>query len=345
VRVLIVVLAALAVFALWLTVEGSGGAGIAFLYVVPVALAAWWYGRRAGLATVVVCTVLYLVSVAIDPVDDVVVSALVRVAAMVATAVVVAELRRRTAMLADTTRELSAIRDALTPAAMPKLPGLDVAVQYIPAERGVSGDFYLLTNGPTVSIAMVGDVCGHGPAAAQRATFARATLASVAASCDDPGEILDLVNRTLAERWTSGEFLTVTCIAHDAIAGTVRWATAGHPPPIRLSDLTELDGRAGVPLGIDGDGTFVTHEGALHPRDGVLLYTDGVLDARAGAVRFGEERLRALLAECSGAPAAEIVDRLARAVGEFAGRRLPDDVCILALRSVPDEVSPRPSTA
>ena len=332
-RLLWIVVVAAAVFAGRVAVGGSS-AGVAFLFVVPVGLATWWFGRGAGFAAATACLGLYLIAAAIEPEDALVVAVLLRAAVLIATVVLVHELRDRSERLEQDHSELAALREALTPAAMPKLPGLDVAVEFLPAEHGVSGDFYLLTNGPGgTNIAIVGDVCGHGPAAAQRATFARATLASVAASSDDPEEILSLVNRTLLERWTPANFLTATCIVHDPGRGTVAWATAGHPSPIRLSDLTELDGVRAAPLGVDPAMRFPAQVGPLRPPDGLLLYTDGLLDARGPTDRFGEQRLRAALADQARGTATEVVEALTLAVGSFADRRFGDDVCIIALRA------------
>ncbi len=332
-RLLWIAAAALAVLVARV-VAGGNSAGVAFLFVVPVGLATWWFGRTAGFATAAACLGLYLVAATIDPGDALVFAIVLRAAVLAATVVLVHELRDRSERLEQEHSELAALREALTPAAMPKLPGLDVAVEFLPAEHGVSGDFYLLTNGPGgTNIAIVGDVCGHGPAAAQRATFARATLASVAASSDDPEEILSLVNRTLLERWTAANFLTAACICHDPRRGTIRWATAGHPSPIRLSDLTELDGVRAAPLGVDAATRFPAQVGRFAPPEGLLLYTDGLLDARGPTDRFGEERLHATLAGHARGSATEVVEALTRAVGDFADRRFGDDVCVIALRA------------
>jgi serine phosphatase RsbU (regulator of sigma subunit) len=329
-----VVAAALLIFALRLSFTGGGAVGIAFLFTIPVGLATWWFGRRAGLWVAAACVGLYLAAVAIRPVDQVLASTAVRAVTLLAVVLVVGELRARTASLAATVDELDSLRLALTPPTLPQLPGLDAAVAFLPAEHGVSGDFYLLTNGPRgTNIAIVGDVCGHGPAAAKQATFARATLASVAASCVDPAEILDLVNRTLIERWEGGDYMTACCIVHDPVVHTVRWATAGHPPPIRLSDLTELPTEDGTPLGVYQRVHFRSQQLPLPPPDGVLMYTDGLLDARRGADRYGEKRLHDTLTACATSPPAEIVQSLRRSVSQYAGDRFKDDVCVLALRA------------
>jgi serine phosphatase RsbU (regulator of sigma subunit) len=326
---------ALAVFVLRLGLSGGGSVGVAFLYVVPVGLAAWSFGLRAALAVAAACVALYVLTVSVYPVDHVVGAIIVRAAVLAATAVLVAELSAQRGRLAATTDELHALRQALTPSAVPTLAGLDVAVKFMPAEHGVSGDFYLLTNGPNgTNIAIVGDVCGHGPAAAQRATFARATIASVAASAEDPGEILQLVNATLVERWSDANFLTATCIVHDPARESVSWATAGHPRPIRLGDLRELDG-GGPPLGLLAEAQFAGGRAVFAPPDGLLLYTDGLLDVKRQASRFGRQRLDRILAPCADGSAAEIAETLSEAARRFAGEAFPDDVCIMVLRSTP----------
>ena len=328
--------ATLAVFVLRLGLHGSEDVGISFLYVVPVGLASWWFGIRAGVAVAAGCMGLYALTIALYPVDHVVGATIVRSGVLLAAAVIAAELSTQGRRLGDATDELHAIRQALTPAAIPSLPGLDVAVKFLPAEHGVSGDFYLLTNGPKgTNIAIVGDVCGHGPAAAQRATFARATLASVAASAEDPAEILRLVNATLLERWTDHNFLTATCISHDPVKQTVLWATAGHPRPIRLGDLTELGG-GGPLLGLHADAQFPAGRARLGAAVGLVLYTDGLLDAKGDTgSRFGRGRLDELLAGCAGSTAAEIAEVLTQAVRSFTRGALADDVCIMVLRSRP----------
>ena len=331
-RVGLLVAAMLAVFALRIAVEGSSQIGIGYLYVVPCAFAALWFGRRAGFVVAAASTLLYVASVVI--VDDFrPASAILRVAAMIGAVVLAAEFRARTIALADTQLELDAVRQALTPANLPQLQDIDLAVDFLPARHGVSGDFYLVTNGPgTTNTAIVADICGHGPRSAALAAFARATMASVAASCADPAELLTLVNATLVERWEGEDYLTATCVVHDPTSETLRWATAGHPAPLLLPQMTELPLR-GVPLGLFPDATYETQSTAFVPPIGVLLYTDGLIDAGNGTERFGEARLRETLGQHVGAPAKEVADALRNAVHDFAGRRLPDDVCILVLRA------------
>ena len=145
--------------------------------------------RRVG------CAVLYLIGSLIQPVPHFGATLAVRLLAFVAVAILASLLREKMTVLEHSVEELEAIRAALTPSALPQLPGIDAAAAFVPSEHGVSGDFYLLTNGPDSSaVAIVGDVVGHGPEAARLATFIRARFAAFAASTSDPAELLTLAN-------------------------------------------------------------------------------------------------------------------------------------------------------
>jgi serine phosphatase RsbU (regulator of sigma subunit) len=107
--------------------------------------------------------------------------------------------------------DLRAIRDALTPPELPQRPGLELAAAFLPAAaEGVSGDFYLVAEGPQDStVLIVGDVVGHGLQAARRAAFVRTAFAATAPFSDDPCRLLSWANTALIERaGISSEFVT-----------------------------------------------------------------------------------------------------------------------------------------
>ena len=123
------------------------------------------------------------------------------------------------ARLADAERELDdlrAIRDALTPSELPERPGLRLAAEFVPAAERVSGDFYLVAEGPQNSTVMVvGDVVGHGLRAAQRAAFVRTAFASTAPFSDAPRKLLQWANTALVDRaGTSADFVTAACMTY-----------------------------------------------------------------------------------------------------------------------------------
>lgn len=332
-RVAAVCAAALLVFVIWLIAPGPSNIGIGFFYAIPVGMATWWFGRRAGAIAVLGCGVLYCIGALIQPVDEFGVALAVRMLAFAGVATLVALLRERQLVLEHSAEELEAIRAALTPAALPQLPGVDSAATFVPSEYGVSGDFYLLTNGRDGSaIAIVGDVVGHGPEAARLATFVRARFAALAASTSDPAELLALANAALFERPDS-EHELVSAVCLRLRDRQLCWAIAGHPPPLRLPGLDELSLEGSTYLlGAEAELALCNGEVSLSSGDGVLVYTDGATDVRQGGELLGLEGLSRLLAPLTKLPAGEIVSRVERAILAWAEKPIQDDLCLLVLK-------------
>lgn len=331
-RVAAVCTVAALVFVVWLIAPGASNIGIGFFYAVPVGLATWWFGSRAGAVAVLGCGVLYCAGALIQPVDEFAVAFAVRMIALVATVVLIELLRERQLVLEHSAEELEAIRAALTPTALPQLPGVDSAAAFVPSELGVSGDFYLLTNGRDGSaIAIVGDVVGHGPAAARLATFVRARFAAFAASTSDPAELLTLANGALCERPGAEEMVSAVCLRlRDR---QLSWAIAGHPPPLHLPGLDELSLEGSTYLlGAEADLALRNGETSLPSGDGVLVYTDGATDVRRGGELLGLDGLSRLLAPLTTLPAAEIVSQVERAILDWAEKPIHDDLCLLVLK-------------
>ncbi|MGN6258743.1 MAG: PP2C family protein-serine/threonine phosphatase [Solirubrobacterales bacterium] len=334
VRIVCIAAAVVAVFVV-LALTGSYSAGVAFFFCLPIGLAAWWFGPRAGLLLAAVCTGLFAIGDAINPVPEFVLSLVVRGVFFLAVAAVVSWLAERVRALEHSAEELEAIRAALAPADLPDVPGVDAAAAFVPSELGVSGDFYLLTNGPDGStVAIVGDVVGHGPAAARLATFIRARFAAFAASTSDPAELLTLANAALAERPGHGhELVSALCVRLGPGESDVCWARAGHPPPLRLPELGELpsDGSTFL-LGVDERLELENTEATLAGSEGLVIYTDGATDVRQGREMLGLEGLRGLLAPLSGLAARVIAAEIERAVLAWADRPIRDDFCLVVLK-------------
>ncbi|HEX5374544.1 MAG TPA: PP2C family protein-serine/threonine phosphatase [Solirubrobacterales bacterium] len=334
-RIAWVCTAALVVFVAWLAAPGSADIGIGFFYAVPVGAAAWWWGARAAIAAVIGCTALYVVGAQIHPVEDFGPALATRVAAFAAVALAAVAAGRRLAMLEHSAEELEAIRAALAPSQLPDLPAVDAAAAFVPSELGVSGDFYLLTNGPDGStVAIVGDVAGHGAEAARLATFVRARFAALAASTSDPAELLMLANTALVERpRRQRKLVSAVCLRYRAQDSLLSCAVAGHPPPLRLPGLAELPLSAETfLLGATADLTLENAERSLAQGEGVLAYTDGATDVRRAGATLGLQGLRGLLASCTGLPAKEMMDRAEGAILDWAETPIRDDLCILVLK-------------
>ncbi len=247
-----------------------------------------------------------------------------------------AALRERLEVAEHELEDLRAIRDALTPPQLPQRPGLELAAAFLPATaEQVSGDFYLVAEGPQDStVLVVGDVVGHGLQAARRAAFVRTTFAATAPFSDDPCRLLSWANTALIERaGTSGEFVTAACVTYLPEEEILRWAYAGHPPALWLDDGRELIAPVqGTPLGVRADTGCVEGSRRSTAGEGVLLYTDGLTEARHEGELFGLEAVTAALGGLHRpSPTAAVAILRARAA-EFAYGALTDDLCLLAAR-------------
>ena len=247
-----------------------------------------------------------------------------------------AALRERLDVAEHELDDLRAIRDALTPPELPRRPGLELAAAFLPAvAEQVSGDFYLVAEGPQDStVLVVGDVVGHGVQAARRAAFVRTTFAATAPFSDDPGRLLSWANTALIERAGVGvDFVTAACITYLPSQQLLRWAYAGHLPALWLDDGRELIAtRQGTPLGIGSDPGCV--EGSLRSAGGagLLLYTDGLTEARRDGEQFGLDGVSAALGALRRPSPSEAVAVLRSRVADFAYGALTDDLCLLAAR-------------
>lgn len=336
-RIVWIASAVLVVFGVWVALSAVNS-GLTFFYSVPVGLTAWWFGRRAALAVALLCIALYVIASAIHPVPEFGLALLVRSAFLLTTALGVAWIAERLRTLEHSAEELEAIRAALTPADLPDLPGVDAGAAFVPSELGVSGDFFLLTNGPDGStVAIVGDVVGHGPEAARLATFIRTRFAAFAASTSDPAELLTLANTALAERpGRKSELVSAICVRLDPEDQTICWARAGHPPPLRLPALEEVpaDGSTFL-LGADEALELENTESSVEDSEGLVVYTDGATDVRRGKEMLGLDGLMGILAPLCGLGAQVMVSEVERAILAWADRPIRDDLCLVVLKPRP----------
>jgi serine phosphatase RsbU (regulator of sigma subunit) len=325
------------VFVAWIAADASASAsaGIAFFYAVPIGLAAWWGGGRAAALAVAACVILYNIGVASQPVADFGLSLAVRLIVFVGVAVLVSVLRERLNVLEHAAEELEDIQAALTPANPLDIPDVDVGTAFVASDHGVSGDFFLVTNGADEStVAIVGDVVGHGPDAARLATFIRARLAAFVANASDPGELLSLANGALLDRpGPEYELVSAVCLRFQATQGRLAWAVAGHPPPLRLSNLQELApvGPTFL-LGARPDLKLRTGHTSLDAGDGVLIYTDGATDVRREGALLGFDGLSRLVEPLALLSASAVASQAEAAILDWTDEPLRDDVCLLVMK-------------
>ncbi len=261
------------------------------------------------------------------------------------------ELARRTALAVDNARlyrdrwrVASALQKSLLPPVLPHIPGVQLAASYRPAGEGeVGGDFYDLfpTRGHTWGIVM-GDVRGKGAAAAAVTALARYTVRAAAMHAKRPGRVLSLLNDAMLSHQEEGaddtQFCTIVFARLRPAAEGVQLSVAsgGHPLPLvlRADGSVQAVGGQGLIVGAFPEADFVSETTLVRAGEAMLLYTDGVTEARIGDELFGEERLRSLLSGSVGLDAAGIVRRVEQAILEASpGPR--DDVALLALRVPP----------
>jgi serine phosphatase RsbU (regulator of sigma subunit) len=231
------------------------------------------------------------------------------------------------------------IQLSLMPRTLPQPHGWRIATAYR-AAREVGGDFfdaYELPRRPGRIGFVVADVTGKGVTAALMMAFTRAVLRSAAYNGDGPADALERTNRVLVNDARTGLFVTVFIGELDPASGRVRYASAGHEPPLVVLEgarsVAALELPDTVLLGAFAD--FRASEASIVLGRGDLLvaYTDGVTDARdASGARFGEARLREVLAGTFPSKADAAVSDVVSAIDAFTGDEpAADDVTLLVL--------------
>jgi sigma-B regulation protein RsbU (phosphoserine phosphatase) len=180
-------------------------------------------------------------------------------------------------------------------------------------------------------VVLIGDVAGKGLAAAGLTETVHTAISSYALMDPSPGFVLHKTNELLLSRPGDDQYVTAFLAVVDRRTGEVAYASAGHPSPVRFGSSTGLvEVESGVPLGTF-DESFPTHRLTLQEGDGLVLYTDGLTEARRGQELYGQQRLVATLAALEGCPPATLVEKLSEEAVEFGGS-LKDDMQILAFR-------------
>jgi serine phosphatase RsbU (regulator of sigma subunit) len=218
----------------------------------------------------------------------------------------------------------------------PAIPGIEVGVHYRAATDSarVGGDFYdLVSLGPGKLMVIVGDVCGKSLAAAAQSAVVRYMLRAYAAE-GSPGEALSRLNAAVVTQSPNQPFVTLVVAYVDVARHMFEYACAGHPRPIVLAGLGEfpMPGEGNVPVGIFRGATYPTNRAVLPDDSLVVLYTDGITDARRDGVLFGEERLREAVRGNLPLGAQALADTLLETVKEYSNGVLADDCAVVAVK-------------
>jgi serine phosphatase RsbU (regulator of sigma subunit) len=243
---------------------------------------------------------------------------------------------------ATRTHIATTLQRSLLPPRLPAIPGLTTAARFRAAGEGgeagdVGGDFYDVFPVDGGWMVVIGDVTGKGAEAASLTSLARYTMRTAAAYEPSPAAVLRRLNETLVVDSDRRLLCTVVCARIDLDAdgsATVTLASGGHPPPFRLRHGHAEPVEVGGPLlGAFEAGRWRDAVVRLAPGESLVLYTDGVTDARNDAGRFGTERLAAVLAQASGAEPDEIATRVDEAVRAFEQGPQRDDIALVVVRA------------
>ena len=213
--------------------------------------------------------------------------------------------------------------------------GFEVGLAYVPAfePEKVGGDFYDLfaVDGGSTAV-IVGDVVGKGVEAAVLTETVRTMLRTLAFMGQSPSLILAKANDLFCRDDSGRQFVTVLVAIIDATKSTVTISSAGHPPPVVFGRAPHtLEVRPAAPLGA-GRGPFHEATFDLESDETLVLYTDGLTEARHGHELFGEQRVLEEFATAKGKAVQETVDSVVSSATKFAGGHLADDLIVIAVR-------------
>jgi serine phosphatase RsbU (regulator of sigma subunit) len=236
------------------------------------------------------------------------------------------------------------VQRRLLPAGAPKLRGLDVAGHstYCDETGGDYYDFLVLDRAsPDAVLVALGDVMGHGVAAALVMAGVRAVLRDRAVVAGDLAELMGRLNRLVSADHGGDRFMTMHLSVIDAGARTMRWVSAGHDPVIVFDpadgSFAEV-GEGDLPLGVMEDTRYAEQtSAALRPGQVLFIGTDGVWEMPdAKGEQFGKDRLREVLRDHADRPADEIARVVRERLTTFRGdEKSVDDVTFVVVKIVP----------
>ena len=252
------------------------------------------------------------------------------------------ELDQRSRILEERDRVANVLQASLLPPTLPDIPGVDLGAAYQGGQASVGGDFYdMFPLADDDWFVVLGDVCGKGALAAARTAVARHSVRTGALLRRQPDAALRVLNQALLidesedqrSRFVSAIALRVRFDTAEPGVLEVDAATGGHHPPlIRRRDgrVEELD-VTGTILGVFEDPKVGLATTRLEPGDQIVLYTDGVIEARNGDEVYGTDRLRQLLASGDGRTASALAEAIRAEATAFCDSSSRDDIAVVVV--------------
>jgi len=315
-------------------------------YLFPVALTAWYVGRREALVISLLCAVIWTaadlesfrthLSLALD-----LWNAAVRLVFFFLVAYTLTTARGALDRENAIARQ---IQQSLLPSSLPRLAGIDIATVYRPATV-LSGDFFdILPTHDGRLVVSIADVSGKGPGPALLMASLQAAMRALVATDAAPAELCRELNAFVVDRGLSSRFVTFFTCRIDPSRSRLTFCNAGHNPPLLMTG----DGGArsltttGIVLGIVKSPCYRNVEVPISTGDTLVLYTDGLTEATDRAGReFGESRVLDVLGAHRGAAAAELQETLITEVERFSRGRFQDDVTLVVVRLERAHETPR----
>lgn len=234
-------------------------------------------------------------------------------------------------------RDFATLQQALLPVKPHIGQGYDVAAAFIPAAPGqqIGGDFYDVFESEThKTVVLLGDVTGKDVSAAALAATTRSTIRAFAYELADTGQALTHTNAVVcAQRQNYESFVTAFLATLDLTTGGVRYATAGHPPPAvcRSDGRVEFLHRGTLPIAVAETVKYQENRVILQPGDKLVIYTDGISEARRGMELLELEGISGSLAKCLHCGAQEMLDHLIAEARDWAEGNLTDDIAVVVI--------------
>jgi PAS domain S-box-containing protein len=247
------------------------------------------------------------------------------------------------ALLHERDHEIAAtLQRSLLPRALPAIPGVELAASYRPASvvAEVGGDLYDVVDGGDGSwTLLVGDVCGKGIDAAASTGMIRHTARAAVYRGAGPADVLGEVNGAMLRAGgdPARDFATLAAarLWPGRAGARADVASAGHPPPLALrGGRVRAVGGLGPLAGVYADAAYPVQTVELAAGEPLILYTDGITEARADGAVYGADRLAALIGRLDGRPADALVAAVVDAVTAYAGAP-GDDMAIVCVRPAP----------
>lgn len=230
------------------------------------------------------------------------------------------------------------LQRSFLPERLPDIPFTSIDVFYTSASDvgRVGGDFYdFIEIRDNLFGLVIGDVSGKGIEAASTTALAKYTLRAYAHRIKRPERVVELTNEAVSRGLEEGKFITMAYVIYDWKSGRIALSNAGHPHPVhfraRTGDAVLLE-NTNAALGIVEDLRYSSIDARLEAGDVLVLYTDGVIEARRGQDFYGAGRLVRVVEESSHLSAREMAAKIIDEVTGFAGGKLSDDIALSVLK-------------